>query len=159
MARRWLESIILKDGKAMCHRCNGTNTGEVKNGRPLQHKCRNCRKLFSVRHGLIFEGSHIPLRKWAIAICLVATNLKGFASMKLHRALNITQNSAWYMLHRIRKHSRKMADCSTARLKYVRLLLEDLKRTSMNQRNKSRGGGNWQNCCCRCKGTSNLLRA
>lgn len=54
----WLESIILKDGEAMCHRCNGIRTCEVKNSKPLQHKCRDCRKLFSVRHGLIFEGSH-----------------------------------------------------------------------------------------------------
>ena len=85
------------------HRCNGTNACEVKNGKPLPRKCRDCRKHFSVQHGMIFEGSHIPLRKWAIAIYLVATNLKGISSMKLRRALNITQKSALYMLHRIRE--------------------------------------------------------
>ena len=102
-ARRWFESIIWKNGKAVCHRCNGTNTYEVKSGKPLPHKCRDCRKHFSFRHGTIFEGSHIPLRKWAIAIYLVAENPEGISSMQLHRELNITQKSAWYMLHKMRK--------------------------------------------------------
>ena len=102
-ARHWLESIVWKNGKAVCHRCNGTNTYEVKNRKPLPHKCGDCRKHFSFRHGTIFEGSHIPLRKWAIAIYLLATNPEGISSMKLHRELNITQKSAWYMLHKMRK--------------------------------------------------------
>ena len=102
-ARRWFESIVWKNGKAVCHRCNGTNTYEVRNGKPLPHKCRDCRKHFSFRHGTIFEGSNIPLRKWAIAIYLVAENPDGISSMQLHRELNITQKSAWYMLRRIRE--------------------------------------------------------
>ncbi len=36
-----------------------------------------------------------------MGIDLLATNLKGILSMKLHRELNITQKSAWYLLHRI----------------------------------------------------------
>ena len=43
------------------------------------------------------------MRKWAIAIYLVTTNLKGVSSMKLHRDLKIAQKNAWHMLHRIRK--------------------------------------------------------
>ena len=34
---------------------------------------------------------------------MVVANLKGVSSMKLHRDLGITQRSAWFMLHRIRK--------------------------------------------------------
>ena len=49
------------------------------------------------------ERSKIPLRKWAIAIYLSTTNLKGVSSMKLHRDLGITQKSAWFMSHRIRE--------------------------------------------------------
>ena len=102
-ARNWIESIVWPDGMAVCFRCNGTNTYEVKNRKPLPHRCRDCRKHFSVRHGTIFAESHIPLQKWAIAIYLLATNLKGVSSMKLHRDLGITQKSAWFMLHRIRE--------------------------------------------------------
>lgn len=42
-------------------------------------------------------------KNWTIAIYLVATNLKSISSMKLHRKLNVTQISAWYMLHKIRE--------------------------------------------------------
>ena len=102
-ARRWLEAVIWKDGKAVCHHCQGTNTYEVTGGRPMSHRCRDCRKHFSVRQGTVFENSHIPLRKWVMGIYLLATNLKGISSMKLHRELDITQKSAWHMLHRIRE--------------------------------------------------------
>ena len=49
------------------------------------------------------ESSKIPLRKWAIAIYQIATNLKGVSSMKLHRDLKISQTSAWFLNHRIRE--------------------------------------------------------
>ncbi len=49
------------------------------------------------------ERSPLPLRKWAFAIHLCATNLKGVSSMKLHRGLEIAQSSAWFMAHCIRE--------------------------------------------------------
>jgi len=45
--------------------------------------------------------SRIPLRKWAIAVCLWATSLKSVSSMKLHRDLGITQKSAYFMAQRL----------------------------------------------------------
>ncbi len=47
------------------------------------------------------ESSNLPLRKWAWAIYLEMTNLKGVSSMKLHRDLGIVQSNTWHMLHRI----------------------------------------------------------
>ncbi len=49
------------------------------------------------------ESSRIPLQKWAIAIYLLCTNLKGISSLKMHRELGISQKSAWFMVHRIRE--------------------------------------------------------
>ena len=49
------------------------------------------------------EESRLPLRKWAIAIYLETTNLKGVSSMKLHRDIRVSQKTAWFMLHRIRE--------------------------------------------------------
>ena len=49
------------------------------------------------------HGSNIGYQKWAIAIGLMTTGIKGVSSMKLHRDLGITQKSAWYMAHRIKK--------------------------------------------------------
>ncbi len=49
------------------------------------------------------ERSRLPLRKRAFAVYLYVTNLKGVSSMKLHRDRQITQKSAWFMLHRLRE--------------------------------------------------------
>ena len=65
--------------------------------------CADCRRYFSVKTGTIMERSNIPVSKWAIALYLYSTNLKGVSSMKLHRDLGITQKSAWHMAHRIRE--------------------------------------------------------
>ena len=49
------------------------------------------------------QSSKLGYQKWAIAIYLVATNLKGVSSMKLHRDLKIRQPSAWHLAQRIRE--------------------------------------------------------
>ena len=69
----------------------------------MPYWCSDCRSYFSVKLGTLMQGSNLPMRKWAIAIYLVTTNLKGVSSMKLHRDLDIAQKNAWYMLHRLRK--------------------------------------------------------
>ena len=49
------------------------------------------------------ECSKLPLRKWAMAMYLMTTSLKGVSGMKVHRDLGITQKSTWFMIHRIRE--------------------------------------------------------
>ncbi len=49
------------------------------------------------------QGSNLGFQKWAIAIYLLTTNLKGIASTKLASDLNITQKSAWHLAMRIRE--------------------------------------------------------
>ena len=101
-ATQWLESQRWPDGPR-CPKCGGDNIGALKNARPMPYRCRPCQKFFSVRTGTVFARSHIPLQKWVIGIYLYATSLKGVSSMKLHRDLKITQKSAWFLAHRIRK--------------------------------------------------------
>ncbi|MCY3659990.1 MAG: IS1595 family transposase, partial [Caldilineaceae bacterium] len=60
-------------------------------------------RAISVRTGTPLASSKVPLRKWAIAIYLCLTSLKSVSSMKLHRDLDVTQQTAWFMLHRIRE--------------------------------------------------------
>ena len=49
------------------------------------------------------QSSKISYQSWAIAIYLFTTGIKGVSSMKLHRDLGITQKSAWFMAHRLRR--------------------------------------------------------
>jgi transposase-like protein len=74
-----------------------------KSTRPGVHKCKECAKPFKVTVGTIFEDSKIPLNKWQLAFCLLSGGKMGFSAPELHRALDITYKSAWFLCHRIRK--------------------------------------------------------
>ena len=65
-------------------------------------KCRSCRRQFSVKMGTIFEDSPIPLQKWLPALWMLVNDKNGVSSYELHRALGLSQKSAWFVLHRLR---------------------------------------------------------
>ena len=65
-------------------------------------KCRTAASQFSVKVGTIFEDSPIPLQKWLPALWMLVNCKNGVSSYELHRALGVTQKSAWFMLHRLR---------------------------------------------------------
>jgi transposase-like protein len=65
-------------------------------------KCKDCNKQFSVKLGSIFEDSPIGLDKWLCALWMIANCKNGVSSYEIHRAIGVTQKSAWFMLHRIR---------------------------------------------------------
>ncbi|WP_419854310.1 IS1595 family transposase [Candidatus Poriferisodalis sp.] len=105
-AERWFEEQ--RWGKAgephCCPLCGSKDRlNATKSGKPLPYWCGSCRRHFSVRSGTVMHRSKIPLRKWAIAIYLWATSLKGVSSMKLHRDLDITQKSAYFLAQRLRE--------------------------------------------------------
>lgn len=66
------------------------------------YKCKDCRKRFTVTVGTMFDSSHIPLRKWFMAIYLFSSHKKGISSIQLHKDIEVTQKTAWFMLSRIR---------------------------------------------------------
>lgn len=102
-ARLWIESVVWPYGP-VCPRCGAQDrVRPTPSGKPLPYWCGDCRRHFSVRMNTVFERSKVSLQKWAIAIYLETTNLKGISSMKLHRELGVTQRTAWFMLHRIRE--------------------------------------------------------
>ena len=95
--RRWG-----KDGKKrFCPHCGSVRTVTMKHKMP--YRCKDCRKFFSVRTKSILAESNIPLHKWLMAMYLLNTNLKGVPSTKLARDLDVTQKTAWFLAHRIRK--------------------------------------------------------
>jgi transposase-like protein len=103
-----LESIRWPDG-AVCPHCNSkeayklTPKGETKtHTRPGVYKCKVCRKQFTVTVSTIFEGGHIKIANWLMAIYLMCSSKKGISAHQLHRTLGITYKTAWFMAHRIR---------------------------------------------------------
>jgi transposase-like protein len=88
------------DGVIVCPRCASKEHSFIKTRRVWE--CKGCKKQFSVKVGTIFEDSPISLDKWLCAMWLLATCENGISSYEIARDLNVTQKTAWFMLHRIR---------------------------------------------------------
>lgn len=101
-AESWFEKQRWPEGR-FCPDCGSTNTVVVTSRKPMPFRCRECRQHFSVRKGTVMESSKVGLRKWAIALYLMTTNLKGVSSMKLYREVGIRQATAWFLMQRIRE--------------------------------------------------------
>ena len=96
------------NGKPVCPKCgHSEKIYNIENG--ARYKCGLCLRKFSVKVGTIFEKSPIELRIWFAAIYLCTAHKKGISSCQLARDLNITQKTAWFMLHRIREMLRTKA--------------------------------------------------
>ena len=108
-----LESIVWPDGPT-CPKCgavariNKLEGVKDKKGRERLGlwKCYHCRSQFTVRVGTVFERSHVPLHLWLQAMHLMVSSKKGISSNQLHRTLEVTLKTAWFMSHRIREAMR-----------------------------------------------------
>jgi transposase-like protein len=83
-----------------CPRCQSKKLSFLKTR--LMWTCLACRKQFSVKVGTTFEDSPIGFDKWLTAMWMLSNCKNGVSSYEIARALQITQKSAWFMMHRIR---------------------------------------------------------
>lgn len=104
-AQAWFEKQRWGDDvdNPPCPKCGVIDETKRSPHPTMPYHCGACRSRFSVKTDTAMAKSNIGYQKWAIAIFLHATSLKGVSSMRLHRDLDITQKSAWYMAHRIRE--------------------------------------------------------
>lgn len=106
--REFLEAGRWPNGP-VCPKCGADNPYRIerrsksKNIVKSLYRCRACRKDYTATVGTIFEDSKIPLQKWFAAIYLMASSKKGMSAHQIHRQLDITYRSAWFMCHRIRE--------------------------------------------------------
>jgi hypothetical protein len=54
----------------------------------------------------VFESAHIPLHKMLQAVYLMCASKKGVSAHQLHRTLEVTYKTAWFLAHRIREAMR-----------------------------------------------------
>lgn len=112
-SQAWLEDQRW-GGEPWCPHCGSFNI-KHNNHPSMPWRCaeRECRKKFSVRVGTPLYRSPLGYQTWVIAIYLLTTSLKSVSSMKLHRDLDITQKTAWFLAHRIRQ---SFEDCGESDL-------------------------------------------
>ena len=109
-ARQHMEAIRWPNGPH-CPHC-----GEVRNLTQMHgeshraglYQCNSCRGAFTVTNGTVMERSHVPLAKWVLGFHLMAASKKGVSAHQLHRMLDVTYKTAWFMAHRIREAMREV---------------------------------------------------
>src|ERR1700683_946475 len=95
VARRWPDGVI-------CPRCQSKNVLFLEKYNRWHCREKHHAPQFTLKTGTIFEDSPISLDKWLMAMWMIVNDKNGVSSWEIHRAIKVTQKSAWFMLHRIR---------------------------------------------------------
>jgi transposase-like protein len=106
-----LEKVIWTDG-AVCPHCGCTGRLTKVKANPAKRirlglwRCGDCKKQFTVKVGTVFEHLRLPLHKALQAVYILTSSKRGVSAHQLHRTLEITYKSAWFLAHRIREAMR-----------------------------------------------------
>ncbi|HEV7487666.1 MAG TPA: IS1595 family transposase [Thermoanaerobaculia bacterium] len=99
---RFMVELRWPDGVVRCPNCGSANVDYLPNARVFKCYEKHPRQKFSLKVGTIFEDSPIGLEKWLPAMWLLVNCKNGISSYEVHRALGVTQKTAWFMMHRLR---------------------------------------------------------
>jgi transposase-like protein len=100
--RRFMVFVLWPDGIVKCPYCGATKVTWMANAKAYRCYSDHKPQKFSLKTGTIFEDSPIGFDKWLPAVWLLSNCKNGISSYELHRAIGVTQKTAWFMLHRIR---------------------------------------------------------
>lgn len=100
--RGFMAKLRWPDGKVTCPHCGSEDVAYLPNARVYKCYEKHERQKFSLKVGTIFEDSPIGLEKWLPIMWMVVNCKNGISSYEVHRAVKVTQKTAWFMLQRIR---------------------------------------------------------
>src|SRR5271168_4759218 len=95
IAKRWPNGIV-------CPVCGSKSVSYLQRVNRFQCSKRHSKRQFTIKTGTVFEDSPLGLDKWLTAMWLIVNCKNGISSWEIHRAIKVTQKTAWFMLHRIR---------------------------------------------------------
>ena len=95
VAHRWPQGVV-------CPRCGRKNVLFQPKYNRWQCGSKHALRQFTAKTGTIFEDSPLGLDKWLVAMWQVVNCKNGISSYEIHRAIGVTQKTAWFMDHRIR---------------------------------------------------------
>jgi hypothetical protein len=96
VARRWPDGVE-------CPKCGSKNVLFMEKYNRWHCREKHAAPQFTLKTGTIFEDSPLGLDKWLTAMWMVVNCKNGVSSYEVHRAIGVTQKSAWFMDHRIRE--------------------------------------------------------
>jgi len=100
-ARRWGDSPA-------CPRCGSVAVYQMKDAttgtrnKDYRWRCKDCKRMYSVRTGTVFEETRLPMRVWAHAYWRACASKKGVSALQIKRETGITYQSALFLMHRVR---------------------------------------------------------
>jgi transposase-like protein len=97
---RYMIELRWPDGHVRCRRCNSENVSYLPNARVFKCYEKHEKQKFSLKVGTIFEDSPLGLDKWLPVMWMLVNCKNGVSSWEIHRALGVTQKTAWFMLQR-----------------------------------------------------------
>ena len=95
VARHWPNGVT-------CPRCGSQNVLFLEKYNRWHCREKHNAPQFTLKTGTIMEDSPIGLDKWMTAMWQIVNCKNGISSYEIHRALGITQKTAWFLDHRIR---------------------------------------------------------
>ncbi len=95
VARRWPNGVT-------CPKCGSSNVLFLEKYNRWHCREKHPAPQFTLKTGTIMEDSPIGLDKWLTAMWQIVNCKNGISSYEVHRAIGITQKSAWFLDHRIR---------------------------------------------------------
>lgn len=109
-----VENLIWGD-EVSCPHCGGMERITKVKANPEKRiriglwRCGQCKSQFTVKVGTVFEHARMPLHKMLQAVYLMTSSKKGVSAHQLHRMLEVTYKTAWFLAHRIREAMREGA--------------------------------------------------
>ena len=95
VTRRWADGV-------KCPRCGSANVLFLAKYNRWYCRQKHDAPQFTLKTGTVMEDSPIGLDKWLMVMWQIVNSKNGISSCEVHRAIGITQKSAWFMDHRIR---------------------------------------------------------
>jgi transposase-like protein len=66
-------------------------------------QCKGCGRQTSVTAGTVLHRTRLPLTVWFWTAYLMSTHTPGLSAVQLHRQLGISYETAWALLHKLRR--------------------------------------------------------
>jgi transposase-like protein len=95
VAGRWSKGVT-------CPRCGTKDVLFLEKYNRWHCRAKHEAPQFTLKTGTVMEDSPIGIDKWLTAMWQIVNCKNGISSYEVHRAIGITQKSAWFMDHRIR---------------------------------------------------------
>ncbi len=90
---RWPEGVV-------CPRCGSAHVKYLEKTRVWKCYAKHVSPTFTLKTGTLLEDSPISLDKWLPVLWMLVNCKNGVSSWEIHRAMGVTQKTAWFMLHR-----------------------------------------------------------